>query len=64
MFLSLFLLVFAAACPRETTEPMRPDGRPCVTNENCTPPGAACGLVYACVDERCEEEPSRAEPCD
>jgi hypothetical protein len=63
-FLLLATVPFATACPREVTEPMRPDGRPCVIDEDCTPPGASCGLVFACVDERCEEESSRAEPCE
>lgn len=63
----LFLLttvLFVTACPREVTEPMRPDGRTCVIDEDCTPAGAACGLVFACVDERCEEDSSRAVPCE
>ncbi|MCB9617254.1 MAG: hypothetical protein H6722_32890 [Sandaracinus sp.] len=58
------LVVLLTGCPRDTTDPLRPDGDDCVTDDQCTPAGAPCGLVYACVDERCVEEPSRARPCE
>ncbi len=60
-WLALFLL--ALGCPRDVEDPERPDGRPCVEDSDCTPPGAECGLVWACVDQVCEEEPSRTRPC-
>ena len=63
------LLVLAAAtalagCPPDVNEPEPPEGTPCETSADCTPADAPCGLVYACVAEVCEEEPSRTEPCD
>lgn len=60
----LSFVVFVWGCPRETSDPVRPDGDPCVTDEDCTPGGASCGPIVACVDERCTTEPSRAKACD
>ena len=50
-------------CPRDVEEPDRPGGRSCAVDSDCVPVGAECGLVWACVDGVCEEEPSRTEPC-
>lgn len=54
-----------SGCPRDPDDPLPPaEARPCVTDEDCRPAGAPCGLVWACVDVRCTEQPSRAVPCD
>lgn len=53
------------ACPRDVEEPEPPlDGEACVTDDQCTPAEAPCGVVYACVHGYCEQQPSRALPCD
>jgi len=53
-----------AGCPPDVAEPDPPPGEPCVTSADCTPPGAPCGLIYACIAEVCETESSRTQPCD
>ncbi|MEM9068774.1 MAG: hypothetical protein AAGE52_09715 [Myxococcota bacterium] len=55
--------VALAGCPRDVSEPDRPSGRSCSEDVDCRPAGAPCGLVFACVDNVCEEESSRTEPC-
>lgn len=60
-------IAFALAlggCPPEVGEPDPPPGEPCETSADCTPADAPCGVVYACVAEVCESEPSRTQPCD
>lgn len=53
-----------AGCPPEVSEPDPPPGDPCVTTADCVRPDAPCGVIYACVAEVCEEDPSRTQPCD
>lgn len=55
--------LLALGCPRDVQDPERPPGRRCIEDSECTPPDAECGLVWACVDQVCEEEPSRTQPC-
>ena len=58
------LAVHLAGCPPEVREPDPPPGEPCETTADCNRPGGPCGVVYACVAEVCEREPSRTRPCD
>ncbi len=51
-------------CPPEVSEPDPPPGEPCMTAADCTPPDAPCGVIFACVADVCESEPSRTQPCD
>jgi hypothetical protein len=58
-------LLLLAGCPPDPSEPTRPDeARACLTDVDCIPDGGdACGAIIACVDQRCEDEPSRFVPC-
>ncbi len=51
-------------CPPEVSEPDPPPGEPCETAADCVRPDSPCGVIYACVAEVCEAEPSRTQPCD
>jgi len=62
--LLLVAVLFALGCPREVDQPEPPPGIPCASDAECTPPGAECGFVFACVDGVCEEEASRFVPCE
>ncbi len=44
--------------------PERPPGADCSEDLDCVPPGEPpCGLLRACVDDRCEGEPTVLVPC-
>jgi hypothetical protein len=66
---SLRALAFATAvatcvsgCPPEPQDPPRPETRSCATIADCNA-GATCGLLAACVDQRCESARSLEVPC-
>jgi hypothetical protein len=53
-----------AGCPVSQEVPDRPPGAACSVDADCVPAGEpACGLVAACVDQRCEAEPTVLVPC-
>lgn len=56
--------VLVAGCPRDPAVVDRPvAATPCSSAADCNPGGATCGLVRACVDQRCEDEPTRTVHC-
>ena len=64
---SLAFALFGIAlggCPPDVEEPDPPPGRSCESAADCVVEGEPCGLVWACVAEVCEEDPSRSMPCD
>lgn len=56
-------LLTLAGCPRDLEVPDRRPGDPCTATAECNPPGTSCGLLTACVDQRCEEQASLVVPC-
>lgn len=62
--LGLLVLPLLSGCPREVDEPEPPPAMACTEDRECTPPGAPCGLIYACVHGFCETEASRRVPCE
>lgn len=60
------VLALLGACPPDPEQPTRPDdAKPCEVDADCAPDGGAgqCGEVFACIDQRCEVDPSRYLPC-
>jgi hypothetical protein len=56
------LVAWLTGCPPEPQDPPRPDARACSTLADCNA-GATCGLLAACVDQRCEAARSLEVPC-
>jgi hypothetical protein len=56
------LVAGLSGCPPEPQNPPRPDARACTTVADCNA-GATCGLLVACVDQRCEAARSLEVPC-
>ncbi len=62
--IGLQLLIVAGGCPPDQHVPDRPPGPACADDSQCIPDGGpSCGVLPACVDQRCEAEPTRLVPC-
>ncbi len=63
-WLAVFALAVLGGCPESQELPERPSGPTCETDLDCVPDGEpACGVLRACVDARCELEPTVLVPC-
>jgi hypothetical protein len=59
---ALALMFGLTGCPPEPQDPPRSDAPTCTTLADCNA-GASCGLLAACVDQRCEAARSLEVPC-
>jgi hypothetical protein len=62
---ALLLALSFSGCPRDVATPPRPGGPQCTSLRDCNPDaGALCDTpLHACIDERCESDPSVVIPC-
>lgn len=61
--LMLIGALLLSACPSELSVPDA-SGEFCVQHADCNPPEDTCGVLHACVLERCSADATLLVPCD